>query len=189
MTEIAYQYDTQGLYVGPIECQLNPVATAREGKKVYLVPGNCAPDAPGEIPEGKVARRVQGAWVNEDDHHGKTIYKGIDSAAYEGFGSVLPEGWALTPSEEYLAAEKAFNEETEGARAKLEGVEYLEGGVTYKLSATAEDMWSLASIKDDVKGGFSTNFKFQNGTVLRLTPDNWQAVRAVWLPFRASFFE
>lgn len=55
-------------------------------------------------------------------------------------------------------------------------------------SATESDMWSLKAVEDDVKAGLVTNFVFENGTVLELRADNIAALRAVWVPFRASFF-
>lgn len=55
-------------------------------------------------------------------------------------------------------------------------------------SATAEDMWGLASIKPYIQAGNSTNFHFDNGTILKLTPVNLAAFEAVWVPFRQSFF-
>lgn len=70
------------------------------------------------------------------------------------------------------------------AQQKLEGVDF--DGVM--CSATSEDMWGLASIKDWIRAGQSTNFEFQNGNVLTLDSSNIDAFEAVWVPFRASFF-
>lgn len=71
------------------------------------------------------------------------------------------------------------------AKAKLEGVEF-EGVM---CSATSEDMWGLASIKEWIRAGQTTNFEFKNGNVLTLSNDNIDAFEAVWIPFRASFFQ
>lgn len=101
-------------------------------------------------------------------------------------GALVP----VDPSEVAAkAAEKAQQEaarqEAESKRAaKLAGVEFQ--GVMY--SATKEDMWGLASVKDWVRGGATTNFVFDNGNTLTLTPQNIDAFEAVWIPFRASFF-
>jgi hypothetical protein len=67
---------------------------------------------------------------------------------------------------------------------KLEGVEF-EG---IMCSATSEDMWGLASTKEWIRAGQTTNFEFKNGNVLTLSNDNIDAFEAVWVPFRASFF-
>ncbi|MEJ1353081.1 MAG: hypothetical protein RPU13_13810 [Candidatus Sedimenticola sp. (ex Thyasira tokunagai)] len=68
---------------------------------------------------------------------------------------------------------------------KLVGVEF-EGVM---CSATSEDMWGLSSLRPHILAGASFPFYFSNGTVLLLTPDNVAAFEAVWIPFRASFFE
>lgn len=84
------------------------------------------------------------------------------------------------------AAEDARRQADESAKAgKLAGVEF-EGVM---CSATKEDMWGLASVKDWVRAGSSTNFNFDNGNTLTLTPQNIDAFEAVWIPFRASFFQ
>ncbi|MEG9862965.1 MAG: hypothetical protein V6Z82_07020 [Flavobacteriales bacterium] len=82
----------------------------------------------------------------------------------------------------YIAPEPV--EPTEYER-KLMGVEFQ--GVM--CSATKEDMWGLASVKDWVKSGAVVPFKFDNGNTLVLTNENYEAFQAVWIPFRASFFQ
>lgn len=67
---------------------------------------------------------------------------------------------------------------------KYDGVEF--SGVM--CSATAEDMWGLNSVESWVASGQTVNFKFQNGNMLTLTAENMGAFKAVWIPFRASFF-
>jgi hypothetical protein len=74
--------------------------------------------------------------------------------------------------------------ETAAAESKLTGVLY--AGVM--CSATKEDMWGLASIKDYVTAGGTANFTFDNGNTLTLTSSNYASFYAVWAPFRASFF-
>lgn len=55
-------------------------------------------------------------------------------------------------------------------------------------SATAEDQWGLGSIRDYIVAGNSTEFCFANGNKIILTPDNFSAFEAIWIPFRKSFF-
>ena len=71
------------------------------------------------------------------------------------------------------------------ADPKWVGVEF--AGVM--CSATSEDMWGLAALRPHILAGASFPFYFSNGSVLVLTPDNVAAFEAVWIPFRASFFE
>lgn len=67
---------------------------------------------------------------------------------------------------------------------KLTGVEF--NGVM--CSATSKDMWGLTSVEAWVASGNDVPFEFENGNVLLLTAANYSAFRAVWVPFRASFF-
>lgn len=93
-----------------------------------------------------------------------------------------------TPEPEFTQAELDAQAEDAAAAQKqtdkLVGVEF-EGVM---CSATAEDMWGLSAIKEWVAAGQTANFKFENGNTLAITPENYAAFQAVWVPFRASFF-
>jgi hypothetical protein len=69
--------------------------------------------------------------------------------------------------------------------SKMVGVEF-EGVM---CSATAPDMWGLSSVEAYIRGGIDTPFKFENGNNLLLTSENIDAFIAVWIPFRAGFFD
>jgi hypothetical protein len=49
---IAYRYDTEGLYIGTIPCQLDPRATKEAGKDIYLIPANSTFVEPPKAKEG-----------------------------------------------------------------------------------------------------------------------------------------
>lgn len=49
---IAYRYDSNGLYIGTIPCQLDPRASKEAGEDVYLVPANSTLIEPLEPKEG-----------------------------------------------------------------------------------------------------------------------------------------
>lgn len=89
------------------------------------------------------------------------------------------EEWAANATEDAAAAAAAAV-----TQAKLDGV--LFDGVM--CSATAEDMWGLSAIQDQVAGGMDINFTFDNGSTIVLTSENMTAFKDVWVPFRASFF-
>ena len=75
-------------------------------------------------------------------------------------------------------------------RRKLNGILYEEDGKEYHLSATKEDMWGLMSVLLALQShpDFTTDFYFDNGTVLNIGIHNVAGVQAAWLPFRHSFF-
>ena len=49
---IAYRYDSNGLYIGTIPCQLDPRATKEKGEDVYLLPANSTTIEPPKAKEG-----------------------------------------------------------------------------------------------------------------------------------------
>ncbi len=119
------------------------------------------------------------------------VVREIDPVMIDG---VLTQQWE---SREFTAEEQAA-EDAESQRiatsiAKKEGVEFADAtganSSPIMCSAGKEDMFGLNAVESWIAAGNSTNFEFENGNVLRLTPDNISAFRAVWVPFRASFYE
>ena len=49
---IAYRYDNNFMYVGVQPCQRDPIASAKAGKEIYLLPAQCTYEAPPEPKEG-----------------------------------------------------------------------------------------------------------------------------------------
>ena len=94
-------------------------------------------------------------------------------------------GDVLEYTPEMIAQDSAdSNKPPTTKQLKMAGVEF-EGVM---CSATAEDMWGLNSIESWVRAGNDVPYEFENGNVLILTSANIDSFRAVWIPFRASFF-
>ena len=49
---IAYRYDDKFMYVGVQPCQRDPIASAKAGKEIYLLPAQCTHAAPPEPKDG-----------------------------------------------------------------------------------------------------------------------------------------
>ena len=49
---IAYRYDDTIMYVGVQPCQRDPIASAKAGKEIYLLPAQCTHTAPPEPKDG-----------------------------------------------------------------------------------------------------------------------------------------
>ena len=49
---IAYRYNSNGLHIGTIPCQLDPRATKEAGEEVYLLPANSTTVEPPKAKEG-----------------------------------------------------------------------------------------------------------------------------------------
>lgn len=95
MPQIAYCTDEKGYYTHSEYCTTDPLESARQGHDVYVLPANGYIDAPS-IADGCVARRVNGAWVNVENHIGEKGYINGVPAEIKEYGP-LTEGWSITP--------------------------------------------------------------------------------------------
>jgi len=107
-------------------------------------------------------------------------------------GAVWTQNWIVTDlADEALALAQSVAAVNAEKDAKLKGIEIL--GVM--CSATKEDQNGMLAIGFDkltntmagTKMG-STVMKFENGSELVVTDENFNAVDALWRPFRKSFF-
>lgn len=95
MSQIAYCTNSEGYYTHSEYCTTDPIESARAGHDVYVLPANGYIDEP-VIANGCVAKRVNGAWVNVENHVGETGFiNGVPTTIKE-YGP-LTEGWSLTP--------------------------------------------------------------------------------------------
>ena len=62
----AYKYDSDFYYAGQQDCQLDPIATKREGHEVWLLPANCTWDEPLEEKDGYKIKWNGEAWEYEE---------------------------------------------------------------------------------------------------------------------------
>ena len=62
----AYRYDENNYYAGQQDCQLDPIATKREGNEVWLLPANCTWEEPLEEKEGYKIKWNGEAWEYEE---------------------------------------------------------------------------------------------------------------------------
>lgn len=63
---LAYRYNEKGQYIGQIECQIDPVASQRENKVVYLVPGNATLHKPLPARDGFDVVYTNGVWKYQE---------------------------------------------------------------------------------------------------------------------------
>lgn len=95
MSKIAYCTDAEGYYTHSETCTTDPLESARQGCDVCVLPANGYLDAP-VITDGCVAKRVNGAWVDVENHVGEKGYVNGVPTEIKEYGP-LPEGWSLTP--------------------------------------------------------------------------------------------
>lgn len=72
----AYTYNTENknLFREEVECQRDPKESARQGKDVWLLPGDATFEKPPEKEDGYVIQFKDGHWVKLHDYTGKQYY-------------------------------------------------------------------------------------------------------------------
>lgn len=157
----------------------NGVAKLDPIDKLAMIPANATTIKPPSVGVNEIAVFENNSWVIKKDYRGS---KGFLSDTREDLEikniGDLPFNFvdALEPLPK---TQEQINSELKLVGVLFEGV---------MCSATSADMWGLNAINDFIAAGNSTNFHFDNGNKLVLTPQNYQAFSAVWIPFRQSFF-
>lgn len=95
MSQIAYCYNDDGYYTHSEYCTVDPLESAAQGQDVFVLPANACLDAPF-ITDGCVARRVNGTWVDVENHVGEEGYLNGVPTEIKEYGP-LPEGCSDTP--------------------------------------------------------------------------------------------
>ena len=100
MLKTAYFYDpTTKEYIGNAPTSLDPVASKREGRDVYLVPANATLTAIGTARDGYAQMWTGREWAYVEDHRGKVAWRDFyDSFIISDLGDI-PAGCSLTRPE------------------------------------------------------------------------------------------
>lgn len=93
MNKIVHRFSsTTGEYLGPVTLDASDLSPREPG--VYLIPANCAEDAPPEVLAGTVAIRKDEAWEVAEDHRGEVVYIDGIMTRIANLGP-LPEGASI----------------------------------------------------------------------------------------------
>ena len=75
------------------------------------------------------------------------------------------------------------------SKQKREGVEYKYNDNIYKISLTTQDQNGLNAVKSALELGLeSTNFIFENGTIFKITTDNFKELALFFVKERNKFY-
>ena len=94
MVQIAYCWDEDGYLSHEEECTIDPLESAEAGRDVYVLPARACLQKPTEEP-GKIARRVNGEWVQIENHKDKEGFIGRTPHTIDKYGP-LPDGFSET---------------------------------------------------------------------------------------------
>lgn len=95
MPQIAYCTNEKNYYTHSEYCTIDPIESAKQGHDVYVLPANAYLDAP-VIADGFVPKRVNGVWIDVENHVGEKGYVNGVPTEIKEYGP-LPEGWSDTP--------------------------------------------------------------------------------------------
>lgn len=94
MPQLAYCCNAEGYYIHTEYCTVDPLESAVQGRDVFVLPADACLDAP-VIAEGCVARRVNGAWVDVENHVGEKGFVNGVPTEINDYGP-RPDGWSET---------------------------------------------------------------------------------------------
>lgn len=94
MTQIAYCWDEDGYISHDEPCTTDPLESENAGKPVYVLPARGCLEKPDVVP-GKIARRVDGKWTQEENHKGKEGFINRTPHTIDKYGP-LPDGFSET---------------------------------------------------------------------------------------------
>lgn len=100
-----YSIDTKE-YIDSSEASLDPQATKREGKDVWLVPAYATLKKPPSLTKYKVAVFENDTWIIKDDYRGAYICDELLNLLIVQEIGPLPEGYILITAEEAAIIEK-----------------------------------------------------------------------------------
>ena len=118
----AYTYDTENknLFREEVECQRDPKESARQGKDIWLLPGDATFEKPPEKEDGYVIIFENGHWVKKHNYKGKQYY--VIAEGYNGspremkdYGD-LPEGCSF--GRPTMTAEEQAKADLDAAKAE-----------------------------------------------------------------------
>ena len=138
---IAYRYDDKFMYVGVQPCQRDPIASAKAGKEIYLLPAQCTYEAPPEPKEG-----FNIVWGGEAWEYAEIPVKPEPET---------PEPHVPTTEEKIAQLDSQYEQD----KKTLQGyyVEFMIAGNTAGMEAIKQDLADLAGQYDAdlavLKGG------------------------------------
>jgi len=95
----------------------------------------------------------------------------------------------LLKDDEFIKQQELSKQKQMISKQKREGVEYKYNDNIYKISLTTQDQNGLNAVKSALELGLeSTNFIFENGTIFKITTDNFKELALFFVKERNKFY-
>jgi len=95
----------------------------------------------------------------------------------------------LLKDDEFIKQQELSKQKQMISKQKREGVEYKYNDNIYKISLTTQDQNGLNAVKSALELGLEcTNFNFENGTIFKITTDNFKELALFFVKERNKFY-
>lgn len=107
---------------------------------------------------------------------------------YQKYSKTL-KGGILLKDDDFIKEQELFEQKQLISKQKREGVEYKYNDKIYKISLTAQDQNGLNAVKSGLELGLEyTNFNFENGTIFKITKDNFRELALFFVKERNKYY-
>lgn len=190
-----YIYNSNFEYVGKAPLQIDPLESKKQGKDIYMLPSQKATITKPNTKEGytPVYNKDKNIWENVVDNRDKIYYKNSVKVDFKLGDEITfdmsKEQYTKEQLETQKKEEELFKQKQLISKQKVEGVDYKYNDNIYKISLTTQDQNGLNAVKSALELGLEyTNFNFENGTIFKITKDNFRELALFFVKERNKFY-
>ena len=142
-----------------------------------------------------INKNTKDIYEHEDNHIVKdknlqkvTLELDKNGNRYQKYSKTV-ENEILLKDDEFIKQQELFKQKELISKQKSEGVDYKYNDKIYKISLTTQDQNGLNAVKSALELGIEyTNFNFENGTIFKITTDNFKELALFFVKERNKFY-
>ena len=142
-----------------------------------------------------INKTTKDIYEHEDNHIVKdknlqkvTLELDKNGNRYQKYSKTV-ENEILLKDDDFIKEQELFKQKQLIAKQKSEGVDYKYNDNIYKISLTTQDQNGLNAVKSALELRLEyTNFNFENGTIFKITKDNFKELALFFVKERNKFY-
>ena len=142
-----------------------------------------------------INKTTKDIYEHEDNHIVKdknlqkvTLELDKNGNRYQKYSKTV-ENEILLKDDDFIKEQELFKQKQLISKQKSEGVDYKYNDNIYKISLTTQDQNGLNAVKSALELGLEyTNFNFENGTIFKITKDNFRELALFFIKERNKFY-
>lgn len=142
-----------------------------------------------------INKKTKDIYEYEDDYIAKdkdleivTLELDKNGNRYQKYSRTVKNG-ILLKDDDFIKKQELFKQKQLISKQKKEGVDYKYDNNIYKISLTTQDQNGLNAVKSGLELGLEdTNFNFENGTIFKITKDNFTELALFFVKERNKFY-